>query len=286
MPAARGLFHGAVMQSAVRTVGPTLEQADDYSRRLLDQLELSEHEWGRLLELPAAALLQASAEVDRVRPRNFIEPGPVADGLALPVPPIDAVLAGAAKEVRLMIGTCVDEVQIPTGGRPRLDAAKDLLGETGGAIVDRYVAATPGASEEDAANRLATDWRFRIPSIRFAEAQLAAGQRDVYMYLFAWESALMPELHALHSIDIPFWFGNTAKVPVTASDPSSFTLERQVTDALVSFAGTGRPSAGWPAYEPGRRATMVFDRECRVEEDPGEEDRVAWDRVPSEKLGV
>jgi para-nitrobenzyl esterase len=286
MPAARGLFHGAVMQSAVRTVGPTLEQAGEYTAQLLDKLDLSKNQWSRLLELPAAALLQAAAEVDRVRPRNFIEPGPVADGVALPSAPIDAVLAGAAKEVRLMIGTCVNEVQVKTGGASRLASAKELLGEPGGAIVERYVAATPEASDDEVANLLATDWRFRIPSIRFAETQLAAGQRDVYMYLFGWKSAVMAEVGALHSIDIPFWFGNTHKVPVTAGDPSSAALERQVTDALVSFAGTGKPGAGWPAYEPSRRATMVFERECRIEDDPSRGDRLAWDRVPSEKLGV
>jgi len=286
MPAARGLFHGAVMQSAVRMVGPTLEQAGEFTSQLLGKLDLSTNEWRRLMELPAATLLQAASEVARERPRNFIEPGPVADGRALPIPPIEAVLAGHAKDVRLMIGTCTNEVQVKADGRRRVGEARDLLGEPGTAIVERYAASAPDASDEDVANRLATDWRFRIPSIRFAEAQLAAGQPHVYMYLFAWESALMPEVHALHSIDIPFWFGNTNKVAVTAHDPSSMVLERQVTDALVSFAGTGQPGAAWPAYESGRRATMVFDRQCGVEDDPGRDDRLAWDRVPSEKLGV
>jgi para-nitrobenzyl esterase len=286
MPAARGLFHGAVMQSAVRMVGPTLEQADDYSRQLLGKLELSNNDWRRLIELPPAALLHAAAEVDRVRPRNFIEPGPVVDGRALPAAPIDAVLAGAARDVRLTIGTCVDEVQVTTRGRSRLEEAKDLLGDAGDALVKRYEGLAPEATDEEVANVFATDWRFRIPSIRFAEAQLAAGQRDVYMYLFGWESAVMPEVHALHSIDIPFWFGTTNKVPVTAGDPSSAALELQVTNALVSFASTGKPGAAWPAYEPSRRATMFFDRDCRVEEDPGGENRLAWDQVPSSKLGV
>jgi para-nitrobenzyl esterase len=286
MPAARGLFHGAVMQSAVRMIGPTLEQADAYSRQLLGKLELSKNDWRRLIELPPAELLHAAAEVDRDRPRNFIEPGPVADGQALPNPPIDALLAGAAKDVRLMIGTCINEVQVKTRGRARLEEAKDLLGNAGDALVRKYEASAPEASDEEVANLFATDWRFRIPSIRFAEAQLAAGQPDVFMYLFGWESDVMPEVHSLHSIDIPFWFGNTNKVPVTAGDPSSAALELQVTNALVAFASTGTPGAAWPAYEPGRRATMFLGRDCRVEEDPGRENRLAWDQIPSSKLGV
>src|SRR5260221_4684063 len=224
MPAARGLFHGAVMQSAVRTVGPTLEQADDYSQQLLGKLELSRNEWGRLIELPAADLLYAAAELDRVRPRNFIEPGPVVDGLALPSAPIDAVLAGAAKDGRLMIGTCVNEVQVKTRGRSRLEEAKDLLGDAGGVLVKKYEVSSPEATDEEVADLFATDWRFRIPSIRFAEAQVAAGQPDVYMYLFGWESAVMPEGHALHSSDIPFWFGNTNKGQAPPADPYSPAL--------------------------------------------------------------
>jgi len=293
MPAARGLFHGAVMQSGVRTVGPTLEQADDYARRLIDHLGLSADQWQRLQELPHERLLQAATDLDLIRKRDFIEPGPVPDGSALPFPVIDAVRAGSAKHVRLMIGTCVDELQLSwkpiIEGSP-LRELEEKLGEHGHPVVEAYAATASDGSEDDVAKLLTSDWKFRIPSIRFAEAQLATGQVDVYMYLFSWSSSVMPEARAAHSMDIPFWFGNTSKMPVTAGDPSSADLERHMTNALVAFARTGKPNEigllEWPAYERARRATMIFDHPSRTEEDPGGRNREAWDGVPESRLGV
>jgi para-nitrobenzyl esterase len=41
----------------------------------------------------------------------------------------------------------------------------------------------------------------------------------------------------------------------------------------LAFARTGDP--GWPAYDATRRATMVFDLESRVVDDPAPEVRKA-----------
>jgi para-nitrobenzyl esterase len=293
MPAARGLFHGAVMQSGVRTVGPTLEQADDYARRLLDHLDVSPDQWQRLLELRDERLLQAATDLDVVRKRDFIEPGPVPDGHALPQPVIDSVRAGSASGVRLIIGTCLDELQLswkPITERPPLEEMRDRLGEYGDQVVDGYLAGASDASQDELAKLLTSDWKFRVPSIRFAEAQLAGGARDVYMYVFGWSSSVMPEARAAHSMDIPFWFGNTSKMPVTASDPSSGGLELQMMDALVAFARTGDPNHArlpvWPRYDPALRATMIFDHPSHSEDDPKGQNRRAWQDVPVSKLGV
>ena len=44
--------------------------------------------------------------------------------------------------------------------------------------------------------------------------------------------------------------------------------------AWIAFARAGDP--GWPAYELSRRATMRFDRETEVLEDPDRAQREAW----------
>jgi para-nitrobenzyl esterase len=53
----------------------------------------------------------------------------------------------------------------------------------------------------------------------------------------------------------------------------------------IAFAKTGKPDnpliPAWPAYEPRRRATMVFDREMRVVNDyRGDLVRLIADAVP------
>jgi para-nitrobenzyl esterase len=53
--------------------------------------------------------------------------------------------------------------------------------------------------------------------------------------------------------------------------------------AWLAFARRGNPNhAGlpqWPAYSLPERATMIFDKNCRVVNDPGREERLAWDGV-------
>ena len=36
----------------------------------------------------------------------------------------------------------------------------------------------------------------------------------------------------------------------------------------------------WPAYEMTKRATMIFDKDTRVENDPRGEIRKFWDQMP------
>jgi para-nitrobenzyl esterase len=53
--------------------------------------------------------------------------------------------------------------------------------------------------------------------------------------------------------------------------------------AWAAFARSGDPShegiPPWPAYTKEKRATMVFNTECRVENDPRPEERKAWDGI-------
>lgn len=43
-------------------------------------------------------------------------------------------------------------------------------------------------------------------------------------------------------------------------------------DAWIAFARSGSPAhpglPDWPAFDPARRATMLFNGECRIENEP------------------
>jgi para-nitrobenzyl esterase len=53
--------------------------------------------------------------------------------------------------------------------------------------------------------------------------------------------------------------------------------------AWIAFARTGNPNTpdlpAWPTYDPDHRATMLFDEECRVVDDPQAAERRVWQRL-------
>jgi para-nitrobenzyl esterase len=62
-------------------------------------------------------------------------------------------------------------------------------------------------------------------------------------------------------------------------------LATKVSSAWAAFARTGNPSHSgipkWPAYDTKTRATMIFNYECKVVDDPGRDERIAISALPS-----
>jgi para-nitrobenzyl esterase len=56
-----------------------------------------------------------------------------------------------------------------------------------------------------------------------------------------------------------------------------------MSSAWVGFARTGNPDhkgiPHWLTYSPAKRATMLFNTECRAENDPFGEERKLWDGI-------
>ena len=58
-----------------------------------------------------------------------------------------------------------------------------------------------------------------------------------------------------------------------------YALAARISGAWAAFARTGNPShkglPPWRPFDADRRATMLFDNECRLEDDPHREERLA-----------
>ena len=122
----------------------------------------------------------------------------------------------------------------------------------------------------------ASDFFFRLPDIRFAEAR-GNGSARTWMYEFAWRSPLYAgRLGACHYLEVPFVF-DTIDTP-SAALVTGAAPPQEIADDMhrrwLEFAATGDP--GWTAYTPERRAVMTFDLESGVVDDPRSEQRVAW----------
>ena len=127
----------------------------------------------------------------------------------------------------------------------------------------------------DLLSAVMTDAMFRISALQLIEAQRDNGQ-PAYSYLFNWKSPVMNGfLGSCHALEMGFVFG-TYDDMFCGSGPDADRLSQCIQDAWLAFARTGSPGDNWPVYGKNR-ATMVLDKECRVEESPQEEERRAWD---------
>ena len=297
LPVAKGLFAKVIPQSGAAHNARPRDDADAIARDLLAALGLDATPAGaaQLRALPAEAVLEAqNAIVEKHQPTGLAFT-PVVDGIVLPEEPIDAIGAGSAGGVRVLIGTNADEMKLFTALDPSsrdLDEAHLIkrvsaaIGDAGKAaeLVTAYRSHRTNAPAADVWADLQGDFVFRIPAIRLAEHQ-AARDNAVYSYLFAWPSPQFGgALGACHALEIPFAW-NTLDTGMSqlftgAVDDAMRELAASMHGAWASFARTGTPSAPglpeWPAYDDERRATMVFDTPSRVEDDPGAADREAW----------
>ena len=118
---------------------------------------------------------------------------PVVDGKIIPARPIDRIAAGAGAGIDVMVGTNTDEHRlflVPGGAIDHITpealacrmAAYGLPVE---ATLAAYRAAHPGASAGDLLAAIQTDWYWRIPAIRLADAHAKNASVATYMYEFA-----------------------------------------------------------------------------------------------------
>ena len=106
-----------------------------------------------------------------------------------------------------------------------------------------------------------------------AERQ-AAQPAPVYMYRFTWYSPVRNgELRAMHCMEIPFVFDlPDAAKEMTGTGKERYELADRMSRAWTAFARTGTPGhSGLPAWRPftaSERATMLFNTDCRLVNDP------------------
>jgi para-nitrobenzyl esterase len=295
MPSAAGLFRRAIAQSGAghhSISAETARRIGGYLGELLDIAPTAE----AVAAVPRTELLAAQAKLV-AGPQQSPDPGrwgevarnlmvfePVVDGTILPAPPIDAARGGASADVDLLIGTNADEQRlfvVPFGFLDFID--ENLLGlatagwDLPGDLVDVYRRNRPGATPGELLCAIGTDWFFRVPALRLAEARLGAPGRS-YVYLFAWPSPRFDgRLGSCHALEIPFAFDT-----LHASGPSLVdegaapqALADTVHAAWVAFVTDGDP--GWDRYDTDRRPTMRFDITSGVVDDPDSAERRVWD---------
>jgi para-nitrobenzyl esterase len=118
-----------------------------------------------------------------------------------------------------------------------------------------------------------------LNSVQLAERKAAQKAAAVYMYRLDWETPVARgALRCPHALEIPLVFDNVeAARNFVGRGEAPAQVAELMAPAWLAFARTGNPSTAalpaWPAYEANARATMVFDLQPRVENDPFSEIR-------------
>ncbi len=86
-------------------------------------------------------------------------------------------------------------------------------------------------------------------------------------------------------------FGNLDKPgSLTGTSPAAQAASEAMSRAFVALARHGDPAAGgvpaWPRYDLTRRATMIFDAQSHVADDPRGAERRLFEAVPYIKPGT
>jgi para-nitrobenzyl esterase len=297
MPRATGLFRRALAQSGAghHVISPaTAQRIGQYLAEKLG-VEPTREAIGRV---PIKRLVQAQQEL-RIEisanpsparwgevAANLMPFEPVIDGDLLPARPIDSIAAGAGANVDVLVGNNADEFRfflVPVGrmnlvNEEMLNKAISAYGLPVAETLAIYRAARKDATPGELLAAIATDWFYRIPAIRMAEAHVQQRAGATYMYEFAWQPPTFDgRIGACHALELPFVFDNLDKKGsegLMGTNPP-----QQVADAIhaawAAFATSGNP--GWPQFELKRRATMRFDITSELVEDPRSAERVLWE---------
>ncbi|MGC1676838.1 MAG: carboxylesterase/lipase family protein [Candidatus Binataceae bacterium] len=300
MPSAKGLFHRAVIQSGpgFRMLEPknAIETAD----MLLGELALDRGRVGEIQNVAVERILAAEAAVERKLGRRVVgfRQGfaPVVDERTLAQHPFDPKASALSAGVPVMIGYNRTETTLFLAGDREAFAldeaglqrrAKFLLRDDSERVIEQFRGANPGATPSELFFLIGTDYPTGAFSRKIAQRKSEQGAAPSYLYRFDWETPIAGgRMKSPHALEITFVFDHAGEplAPRLAPDsPEVHALAAEMSSRWIAFARSGDPNTGnaphWPAYNAAQRATMIFNRESRVENDPSRQERLAIDRV-------
>jgi para-nitrobenzyl esterase len=194
--------------------------------------------------------------------------------------------------VPLLIGTNATEISGLIPGIPLdpIDAAtlhKNVKQTTRASDeeVDKLIAvykkAQPNLSDLEVSLTIASDAAVRASVLTEAERKAALAKAPVFMYYLTWRTPVKGgKFRSPHVLDVPFVFDHpdVAK-EMTGEGQDRYALAGNMSGAWAAFARNGNPNhkglPHWPAFDTTKRATMVFNDECRVVNDPNHDERLA-----------
>jgi para-nitrobenzyl esterase len=288
MPAAKGLFHRAIVQSGSILDGTTQESSTKLAYALLKQLGLDASSVDKLHGIPIDQLVRAGAAVAPIKiPASGVVDlrhigsmlgwAPVVDTKALPAHPFDPQAPAISASVPLLVGNTLNEMITAMGNpaAPLMTASdlharvKSVWGEKSANIVAAAQALYPEATPFQLWSAIGTS-PFRAGSLLQARRKAMQGTAPVYCYLFTWQTPVLDgRPMAFHCSELAFVFYNTERCEnMTGGGTAARTLAANMSEAWIRFARTGNPShpalPEWVPFTASNNATMIFGDNCSL----------------------
>ena len=280
-PSAKGLFHRAAVQSGSTLKLATREAATKAAEALLAKLEIPKSRIADIQKVSWQQLLEA---------QTGLAFSPVVDGTVLPHHPFDPVAPPESADVPVIISTTLEDSALALTNFSLDEAGLTSLltqryADKANEILSIYKQRYPQKSPFLIQAQVFTDAGFRRSAITQAERKAALGKASAYMYLWSWVSpGFGGKFGAVHGTDVSASFHNVRDNIVGVGSTVGKVMCDRLASAWVAFAKTGNPNNSqiprWPAYDSSSRATMVFDTDTRVENDPRGEIRKFWEPMP------
>jgi len=288
MPFAKGLFHRAIAMSGSAFRGTTRQNATKAAEEFLARLGLKSNQLDELQKMPWRQLREAFEKRPGIQ---GLATGPVVDGKSLPTDQWYPGAPDVSTIVPFMQGSVETEDAWTEPVPPLEMPEEDMLtrvrritrNDEGKAkeLVVLYRKTHPGISNTDVWLIMNADNTRRANAQALAELKVTQGKAADYQYYFTWRSPVHKgQMKSFHTLDIPFVLYNVdIAASMTGSGQERYALAHKMSAAWAAFARTGNPNhpdlPNWPAFSLKDRATMIFNNECSVVNDPNREERLA-----------
>jgi para-nitrobenzyl esterase len=302
-PPAKGLFHAAVIESGPGVKMGEREPATKAAEMLLAELKLDAKRLPEIHNLPTDTILSAyfatTAALARQGGSGRASGGtfmPILDPVDLPAHPYHPAATRISEDVPVMVGwNKTESTAFSYGDEPlfALDEAgmKNKIEPLAGADTDRLIQAYksqfPKLSPSGIYFYISSYSMMGSGSVTIAERKAALGRAPVYLYRLDWETPVdNSKLISPHGLEMPLVFNNVDRggEGLAGGSADARNLAAKMSEAWVAFAATGNPNSAksglpqWPPYDSAKRATMIFDTQSRVINDPQKEQRLIFEK--------
>jgi para-nitrobenzyl esterase len=287
VPAAKGLFQRAAIQSGSLIRLATKDRASESAEKLLAKLNIPKSRIADIQKVSWQQLLQAQSAAMAER-AGF---SPVLDGKYLPHHPFDPSAPAESADVPIIVSSTLEDAAAGLTNFDLDDAGlvkvlNERFAGKGQQLLEVYRNYYPDKPAFLLQAQALTDAGNRRSASLQCELKHKQGVASAYLYIWAWASNCYDgKFGACHGLDVSASFYNVRDQAMSSGGREGRMMAERLASAWVAFAKTGDPNnpkiPHWEPYNAETRPTMMFDSITTLVHDPRSDIRKLWAAMPA-----